>query len=484
MNATRVPSAESAEADAERQPDQLAPLDGRGLQRVGQVGRDGLALNLGERPSWRSWMEISSGMNFFWYSTAPMPIARIDRPNVSPYSGVARSYHQWPGVVLALVLPRPEQEDHQQRQARKTAQQKPVRDRALGALLGLGALDRPAVVLVDGLDAVDLAAEFDQFLARHRRQFGVAGLARLAAVARDVCALARRRSCPCSDPQRRADDGDDADDPDRPCPRRRAEAAEAVAAGVRALRSPSGRRRRCRASPRARAGGRRTWACSAGRSASRCRSARARRWPRSGAYLPDDSAPPLPVKLWHDAQFSRNRSPPRATSLPISECLRDLAVVVARDGRAAAVGLHVGAERVDLRLVELRWLARRLRLAAHGGHAAGGHLEVDGGLADADQAGAAVGHALQVRAVAGHARGVEQLLAGAQQRRLPTRRRRRPAGSASAWRPGHRRRRVRSAAAPPLTGAGAADGAGRRASGSEGSSSNPFSSSRLAHRTK
>ena len=43
----------------------------------------------GERPSWRSWIEISSGMNFFWYSTAPMPIARIDSPNVRPYSGVA-----------------------------------------------------------------------------------------------------------------------------------------------------------------------------------------------------------------------------------------------------------------------------------------------------------------------------------------------------------------------------------------------------------
>ena len=43
----------------------------------------------GERPSWRSWIEISSGMNFFWNSTAPMPIARIDSPNVSPYSGVA-----------------------------------------------------------------------------------------------------------------------------------------------------------------------------------------------------------------------------------------------------------------------------------------------------------------------------------------------------------------------------------------------------------
>ena len=45
----------------------------------------------GDRPSWRSWIEISSGMNFFWNSTAPMPIARMDNPNVTPYSGVVRS---------------------------------------------------------------------------------------------------------------------------------------------------------------------------------------------------------------------------------------------------------------------------------------------------------------------------------------------------------------------------------------------------------
>src|SRR5215212_12118288 len=56
----------------------------------------------GDAPSWRSWMLISSGMNFFWYSTAPMPMARIESPNVSPYSGVARSYHQWPSVSLPL----------------------------------------------------------------------------------------------------------------------------------------------------------------------------------------------------------------------------------------------------------------------------------------------------------------------------------------------------------------------------------------------
>ena len=47
-------------------------------------------------------MEISSGMNFFWYSTAPMPIARIDSPNVRPYSGVASEYRNSPSDPYGL----------------------------------------------------------------------------------------------------------------------------------------------------------------------------------------------------------------------------------------------------------------------------------------------------------------------------------------------------------------------------------------------
>src|SRR5262249_49987627 len=37
---------------------------------------------------------------------------------------------------------------------------------------------------------------------------------------------------------------------------------------------------------------------------------------RLGACLPDDSAPPLPAKLWHCAQLSRNSSPPSPSSPP------------------------------------------------------------------------------------------------------------------------------------------------------------------------
>ena len=33
-----------------------------------------------------------------------------------------------------------------------------------------------------------------------------------------------------------------------------------------------------------------------------------------GAALPEDSAPPSPTKLWHDAQLGRNSSPPSARS--------------------------------------------------------------------------------------------------------------------------------------------------------------------------
>jgi hypothetical protein len=76
-----------------------------------------------------------------------------------------------------LVLPRPEDEDHHQGEARDTAQQKPIRHCALGALLGLGALDGEAGSLEDGVDAVELGAEANEFLARHLRQLLVGGLA-------------------------------------------------------------------------------------------------------------------------------------------------------------------------------------------------------------------------------------------------------------------------------------------------------------------
>src|SRR5690606_32443559 len=98
--------------------------------------------------------------------------------------------------------------------------------------------------------------------------------------------------------------------------------------------------------------------------------------------------------------------------------LGDLAVLVADDAGATAVGGDVGAERVDLLGVELGGLARGLGLVGGQRHAAGGDLEVDRGLTDADEARAAVGHALQVDTVAGDAGGVVELLSLADQRGL------------------------------------------------------------------
>src|SRR5699024_3553846 len=85
---------------------------------------------------------------------------------------------------------------------------------------------------------------------------------------------------------------------------------------------------------------------------------------------------------------------------------------------AAAVLLDVGADRVDLAQVHARGLLRHLRFLAHGRHAAGLDLEVDRGLADADQARTALGDALQVRAVARDAGLLVEPLALADQRGL------------------------------------------------------------------
>ena len=47
-----------------------------------------------EPPSWRSWTEISSGMNFLVNWMAPTPMERIDNPKVTPSRGVLKMYCQ------------------------------------------------------------------------------------------------------------------------------------------------------------------------------------------------------------------------------------------------------------------------------------------------------------------------------------------------------------------------------------------------------
>jgi len=98
----------------------------------------------------------------------------------------------------------------------------------------------------------------------------------------------------------------------------------------------------------------------------------------AGAYLPWESAPPCPVKLWQDAQLSRYR-------LAAARDLRIVTQIAGRDCRTAAVCHDVGAEQVDLLGSEQRFLPLDLRTVRVGRHAAAGDLEVHGGLADPDQ---------------------------------------------------------------------------------------------------
>jgi hypothetical protein len=88
--------------------------------------------------------------------------------------------------------------------------------------------------------------------------------------------------------------------------------------------------------------------------------------------LPEDSAPPRPVKLWHDAQLSRNSSPPRAVSGPLSAKFASFGVVgppplawmnAPRAARLAAPssvsGLNTGSG--GLRLACASWRAIGIR---------------------------------------------------------------------------------------------------------------------------
>ena len=151
--------------------------------------------------------------------------------------------------------------------------------------------------------------------------------------------------------------------------------------------------------------GRRTWACSAGRSASRCRSRWGWRPPRPGRVLARTARRPLPVKLWHDAQLRPEQVATRRGHVPISDSWATSPLASRGTSRAAAVGLHVRAEGIDLRLVE-GWALRGLSLAAHrracGRWTPGSTRPSPTPI----RLGAAVRHTLQVGAVAGDAHEV------------------------------------------------------------------------------
>ena len=90
MNATRVPTPKAPSPMPSDSPIILRRLRVEPSSASVRLAAMVLRSSSEDRPSWRSWMEISSGMNRFWKSTAPMPMARMDRPKVRPYIGVAR----------------------------------------------------------------------------------------------------------------------------------------------------------------------------------------------------------------------------------------------------------------------------------------------------------------------------------------------------------------------------------------------------------
>ncbi len=176
MKATSVPSPKAPSPIPSDRPINLRRLMVDTLECVGQVGRDGLAVYLG------GGTVVAFLDRDFLGDELLLVQHRADADGQNRQSErepVQRCGQREEPLALGaerLVFPRPEQEDHQQGQARNTAQQKPIRDCAFGALLGLGALDGPALRLEDGLDAVDPAAEFNQFFAGHLRQLGVGRL--------------------------------------------------------------------------------------------------------------------------------------------------------------------------------------------------------------------------------------------------------------------------------------------------------------------
>ena len=199
-----------------------------------------------------------------------------------------------------------------------------------------------------------------------------------------------------------------------------------------------------------RAGGRRTSACSAGRSASRCRSAAGSASVRSGAYLPGRQRAALAVKLWQDAQFSWNRSPPRATSLPSSDSARCCRRSRRGSDRSAAVGLHV-RRRARRSAPRRSWRSSAAPGPRRAWRASGRWTPGSRQRPRRRRSGWAPRsrHALQVGAVAGHAARCRTTACRCAAVPRADSSAAATCGVTSAWPPGHPRPRVRSAAALP-----------------------------------
>jgi hypothetical protein len=102
--------------------------------------------------------------------------AQNRQPEGQAVERCGQGVHQAALVPVRPVLPRPEQENQQQREPEKPTQQKPNRHQAFGTLFGLGAGHRPPWFFEDRFHTVDPAAERHQLVARHGVQFGVGGL--------------------------------------------------------------------------------------------------------------------------------------------------------------------------------------------------------------------------------------------------------------------------------------------------------------------
>jgi len=123
---------------------------------------------------------------------------------------------------------------------------------------------------------------------------------------------------------------------------------------------------------------------------------------------------PVPEALRHDMGLDQ------PIWVQYAEYMRHVAAgeAVLRHHRAAAVGLHERAQRVDFLGGEPNRLLSDLGLLAAGWHPPGGDLEVDRSLANTYQAWTASIHTLQVHTVAADAGVVVELLALTYQRRI------------------------------------------------------------------
>ena len=218
-----------------------------------------------DRPSWRSWMR-SLGMKLLLEEHRRYPMAGIDRPKVRPLHQGGQGKMKSPLTPSGLYAPTARAGTPAAARGHQPADQQPQRNAALGAL-SARVPSTGQRALEDGLDAVGPTASSTEFLAGHACQLLV---------------VTHRRSCSASRfslvrlapiHNRHADDGDHADDPNRHAPPGAGQSHPARShLDLRAFTDHPDVGDDVPLTPPATAVGRRTWACSAGRSASRCRS--------------------------------------------------------------------------------------------------------------------------------------------------------------------------------------------------------------------